>query len=299
MKTDELFYELFRFSPESLLELVQLDVSGPYRFESITVKSTEKRFDGYFKNVGDKGPDIFLEIQGYRDHNIYWRLFREICAFHEQRKDHRPFAAVVLFIDASLDPGNPPLNPAPPHQLIRRDMVECLKSIRDNATPLVVLKPLTLENKADLPKAVDQWKAGIDAMALPEDRKKTLTELLEYAILQRFKTITLEELQKMIELTPIEESVAFQEMVQKLSQKLRRELSQKLRQELSQKLSQELSQKLRQEFLAKGQLIGQIRLIERLLKRPQTPKESLALLDVEELETMLANLETDLGRLEL
>jgi hypothetical protein len=54
-----------------------------------------------------------------------------------------------------------------------------------------------------------------------------------------------------------------------------------------------------QEFLAKGQLIGQIRLIERLLKRPQTPKESLALLDVEELETMLANLETDLGRLEL
>ena len=52
MKTDELFYELFRFSPESLLELVQLEVSGPYRFESVTVKSTEKRFDGYFENVG-------------------------------------------------------------------------------------------------------------------------------------------------------------------------------------------------------------------------------------------------------
>ena len=36
MKTDELFYELFRFSPDSLLELIQLEVRGVYRFESIT-----------------------------------------------------------------------------------------------------------------------------------------------------------------------------------------------------------------------------------------------------------------------
>ncbi len=202
---------------------------------------------------------------------------------------------MVLFIDASLDPGNPPLFPAPPNQLIRRDLVECHKSIRVNATPLIVLKPLTLEDKADLPEAVGQWKADIDEMNLSEDRKKTLTELLEYAILQRFKNITLEEILNMIELTPIEESVAFQELAQELSQKLHQELSQKLHQELSQKLYQELSQKLRQEFLAKGQLIGQIRLIERLLKRPQTPNEPLAILDVEKLETMLTQLEAELS----
>ncbi|MFW5637164.1 MAG: DUF2887 domain-containing protein, partial [Thermodesulfobacteriota bacterium] len=177
MKTDELFYELFRFSPESLLELVRLDVQGPYRFESITVKSTEKRFDGYFKNMSGSGPDIFLEIQGYRDNSIYWRLFREICSFHEQRNNDRPFAAIVLFIDKSLDPGNPPLTPAPPHRLMRCNLVDCLKNIEADATPLVVLKPLTLQQKADLPRAVDEWNAGIEAMDLPEDRKKTLTEL--------------------------------------------------------------------------------------------------------------------------
>ncbi len=48
-----------------------------------------------------------------------------------------------------------------------------------------------------------------------------------------------------------------------------------------------------------GGLNGQIRLIRRLLKRPQTLDESLAVLDAEELETMLANLEADLGRLDL
>jgi hypothetical protein len=60
MKTEQ----LFRFSPESLLELIQFDVPGPYRFESTTVKTTEKRFDGYFENVNGTGPDTFLEIQG-------------------------------------------------------------------------------------------------------------------------------------------------------------------------------------------------------------------------------------------
>ena len=256
-----------------------MDVPGPYRFESITVKNTEKRFDGYFENVGGTGPDIFLEIQGYRDDNIYWRLFREICMFHEQRKDHRPFVAVALFIDPSLDPGSPPLKPEPPNQLIRRNLADCLKDIRENATPLVVLKPLTLEVKADLSESVGEWKAGIDAMGLPEDRKKTLNELLEYAILQRFKTFTLEEIRKMIELTPLEDTVAGKELIQ-------------------QGIDQGIDQGM-EKGMEKGQRIGQIRLIQRLLKRPQTPNESLSILDVEELETMLANLEADLRHLEL
>ena len=59
MKTDALFYELFRLDPHSLFELVQLDVKGEYAFESITVKTTEKRFDGFFKRTDGKGPNIF------------------------------------------------------------------------------------------------------------------------------------------------------------------------------------------------------------------------------------------------
>ena len=273
MKTDELFYELFRFSPESLLELIQLEVRGVYRFESITVKSTEKRFDGYFKNLDTTGPDIFLEVQGYRDPNIYWRLFREICAFHEQQENgHRPFAAVILFIDIALDPGNPPLVPAPPNQMLRCDLVECLKGIRNNATPLVVLKPLTLSNKGDLPEAVGEWKAGIDAMALPKARRKALEELLEYAILQRFQNLTLEEVRKMIQLTPLEESVAVKELIQ-------------------QGLEKGLERGVK-----KGQMIGQIQLIQRILKMPQADEDFLVQRPVEELKTMLTDLEAKLSK---
>jgi len=267
MKTDPLFYELFRFSPESLLELVRLDVQGSYRFESITVKSTEKRFDGYFKSDSGDGPDIFLEIQGYRDHNIYWRLFREICAFHEQRETDRPFAAVVLFIDKSLDPGNPPLIPAPPNRLVRCDLIECLKNVENNATPLVVLKPLALPDKTDLPGKVGQWKAGIDEMGLPENRKKTLVELMEYAILQRFKTITLEEIRKMIQLTPLEETVAVKELMQESME----------------------------EGMEKGELVATIQMTQKWLRRPLTPKNTLYSLGVEDLKAILADLEAQLS----
>ena len=284
MKTDELFYELFRFSPESLLELVGLDVPGPYRFESVVVKSTEKRFDGHFEPENDEGPDIFLEIQGYRDRNIYWRLFREICAFHEQRESERPFVAVVLFVDMALDPGNPPLLPAPPNRLLRRDLAECLERIEDNATPLVVLKPLTLADKARLPEAIGAWKAGIDAMDLPESRRKTLDELLEYAILQRFQTITLEEIRKMIQLTPLEETVAVKELIRQSMEKG------------MEKGMERGMEKGMETGMEKGRLIGQIQLIQRLLKRPRTPEASLRALDSGQLETMLANLEADLTR---
>ncbi|QTA80341.1 DUF2887 [Desulfonema limicola] len=40
MKTDELFYELFKFAPQSLFELLCIDIEGTYDFESISLKKT-------------------------------------------------------------------------------------------------------------------------------------------------------------------------------------------------------------------------------------------------------------------
>ena len=49
MKTDALFYKLFRISPRSLFRLVGMRPRGRYAFESITVKTREKRFDGFLE----------------------------------------------------------------------------------------------------------------------------------------------------------------------------------------------------------------------------------------------------------
>jgi hypothetical protein len=91
-----LFYELFQFDPQSLIQLLKLNLEGQYAFESISIKTTEKRLDGFFKRIDGEGPNIFLETQGYDDPKIHWRLFRKICTFYEQRDDPKPFIATIL-----------------------------------------------------------------------------------------------------------------------------------------------------------------------------------------------------------
>lgn len=84
MKTDKLFYELFKVDPSSLFRLVQLDLQGKYTFESVTFKTTEKRLDGFWHRTDGVGPNVFGEFQGYPDPTIYWRSFREVCTYYEQ-----------------------------------------------------------------------------------------------------------------------------------------------------------------------------------------------------------------------
>jgi predicted transposase YdaD len=128
MKTDSLFYELFKLHPKSLSELAGLETEGEYVFESITVKSTEKRMDGFFRRKDSRGADIFLEVQGYDDRLIYWRLFREISTRYEQTGSEQPFVAIILFIDEKYDPKNCPVKkihaPEPPDTSVPAEMSE-------------------------------------------------------------------------------------------------------------------------------------------------------------------------------
>ncbi len=130
MQTDSIFYEIFRFDPQCLKQLLQLKLEGEYDFESITVKSTEKRFDGFLRRVDGEGPHIFLEVQGYLEPKIYWNLYREICTFYEQRDDHTPFIAIVLFLDESLDPGEFGVTCLPPVPVDSRQFSGVLEETR-------------------------------------------------------------------------------------------------------------------------------------------------------------------------
>ena len=218
MKTDALFYKLFRISPRSLFRLVGMRMKGQYIFESITVKTTEKRFDGFLKCVSGDGPNIFLEIQGYKDDTIYWRAFREICMWYEDSGSRKPFILIVLFLNEDHDPDNRMLSPRPPSRLITKNLADCLEKIGDRAGVLTVLRPLMLsdsrKDRDRLPELAPRWEAAIRSLGLPEHETEELTELLLYAIVQRFRKLTLEEVRKMVQLTPLDKTVAVQELMQ-------------------------------------------------------------------------------------
>jgi len=173
----------------------------------------------------------------------------------------------VLFIDPHYDPGPCPVTCSEPCQLIRANLAECLNALGNQPSVLTALKPLVLPNQAELPTAVVGWKTAIDALNLPEDRAKVLQELLEYAILQRFPKLNLAEIRKMLQLTPLENTVAGQELIQQGME----------------------------QGMEKGELIGEIRMAQRVLKRPLSSKETLSQQSITELRRLLSQLEAELG----
>ena len=107
MRTDALFYELFQTAPQTFFELLQITPLCDYRFESITVKASEKRIDGVIEPTDEQQPVYFLEVQAFPDETIYWRAIREVATFFEQRphlKD-REWQVIVLWLDKGDDPG--------------------------------------------------------------------------------------------------------------------------------------------------------------------------------------------------
>lgn len=107
MRTDPLFYELFQTAPQTFFELLQITPACPYRFESITVKRSEKRIDGVFEPTEAGQPIYFLEVQAFPDTTIYFRQMREVSTFIEQRTEllDQEWQAIVLWLDKSDDPG--------------------------------------------------------------------------------------------------------------------------------------------------------------------------------------------------
>jgi predicted transposase YdaD len=98
--------------------------------------------------------------------------------------------------------------------------------------------------------------------------------LLEYAILQRFPDLSLKEVQQMIRLTPLEKTVAGQELI-----------------ELGMKEGVAKGKELGRK---EGELIGEIRALHRILKRRQIPKTELAPKSPKELKAILKQLRDEL-----
>ena len=288
MKTDELFYELFKVDPRSLFRLAQLEVEGEYLFESLTIKTTEKRLDGFCKRIDGAGPNVFVEIQGYDDPKIYWRALRELGTYYEQNDDAAPFVLIVLFLDEKYDPGDFPFSQTrPPHQVVRGNLPDWLHAMAGAPGILTVLKPLVAE-KQEIIDHVRQWKAELSALALPEEKVHKVLDLLEYAIRQRLPELSEQEVRNMFQLTPLEETVAGRELIQLAKKEGIREGIREGR--------QEGRQEGEKKGLTKGELIGEIRATQRFLKQPVTPLDTLARKSMRALKTMLQDFEREFAK---
>ena len=274
MRTDELFYEFFKLAPDALIKLLQLNLQGSYVFESITLKRVERRLDGFFRRTDGEGPNLFFEAQGYGDKKILWRLFQELTTYYLQNEDDKPFIAIVLYVDEKYDPNDLPFSCRSPNKLIQVHLADCLKKAGHLHKSLMVL-----ESRAELEEKIPQWKDTLETLDSSEFEKRHLIELLTYAILEKFSKLTREEIQTMLKLTPLDETVAGKELIQIGK---------------SQGLEEGLQEGL-EKGLEKGKVIGQIQMAQKLLKQEVTPEKELNRKNEEELQTLLQELQSQLN----
>ncbi len=219
MRSDALFYELFQTAPQTFFELLQITPPCPYRFESLTVKSAEKRIDGILEPEVDGETIYFLEIQAYFENTIYWRTLRETATYFEQRPHlwDNEWQAVVLFLKQTHNPGFRTLSGlafGPSPRLIAVDLIELLPRLDETSLTLNVLRPLIVDHETEVRDNVLTWATSIrQATGLNEPAKRRLIAILAQFIEQKFKALTYKELSQMLELTPLEETISGREIL--------------------------------------------------------------------------------------
>jgi predicted transposase/invertase (TIGR01784 family) len=111
MKTDSLFYRIFRYAPTLFFELIDepAATARAYKFDSIEIKQTAFRLDGVFvpKAKRSQRPIYFVEAQLQRDRKFYWRFFAEVGLFLKQETPKQDWRGVIIWGKRSHDPGVP------------------------------------------------------------------------------------------------------------------------------------------------------------------------------------------------
>ena len=218
MRSDALFYELFQAAPWTFFELMQLTPPCPYRFESITVKTTEKRIDGVLEpeQVGER--IYFLEVQAQPDVTIYWRTLREVATYFEQRPQQPDnWQAVVLYLNITDNPGFASLSPlatGPDPRLVAADILDLLEQLTDDSLVLNVLRPLVAISEKEVRQNVVTWANNIQQLpGLSLELKQRLVTILAQLVMQKFARLTYKELARMLRLIPLEETIDGKELM--------------------------------------------------------------------------------------
>ena len=133
-------------------------------------------------------------------------------------------------------------------------------------------------------EARPQWKNTLERLDSGESEKRHLIELLTYAIVEKFSQLTIKEIENMLKLTPLDETVAGKELIQIGKSQGLEEGREEGREEGLEK------------GLEKGKLIGQIHMTQNLLKQERTPEEELIRKRKEELQSLLQQLQSQLNR---
>ena len=293
MKRDSIFYKLFKKSPTLLFELVPQvpDNADHYRFESIAVKEPTFQMDGVLlPPEGSKGTVFIVEVQFQKIDNLYERIFAETAMyFHRNYKEFSDWQVIVIYPNQKVEqdrlhPHRSLLNGDQLHRIY----LDRLGNIRE--LPLwVALMVLTTTSESEAPEEA-RYLIEQTQQVESADETRAIIEMVTTIISYKFKKLTPEEVETMLDIT-FEETRVYRELKKRAEQEgLSKGLSQGLSQGLEKGLSQGLSQGL-EEGRKEGRKEEAASLVTRMLTKrfgslEDSDRSSIATLPLEKLEEL-------------
>lgn len=223
MRTDELLFEYFKLVPDAVFELFKINPLCTYDFDATVlkkeIKKVEKRVDGLLTPSIPEHPHYFVELQGYRDVTIYWRVLHEIGLYHELEPERgkKKWRALVLFLDKAHDPGLESLGPmenGSPDWLDKGLLIDLLKNLQNPSPVLDVLRPIVAEAD-EVEEKAPIWAQNLSQLSPPfTGAQARLQQIFIQFIVQKLLHLSRKEIDRMLGLTPLEQTVAGQELIQ-------------------------------------------------------------------------------------
>lgn len=116
MKSDPLFFRLFKELPECFFHLVGRSTADArrYHLEAIEYKQTSVRLDGVFLPLQTGfDPVYFWEAQAHKSNTVYANLFSKIGRFLEHGDPSQDWVAVAIYASRSTEQQKPHSVPLP------------------------------------------------------------------------------------------------------------------------------------------------------------------------------------------
>jgi predicted transposase YdaD len=213
VKTDPAIYTYLSSGPEAFRILTGgLELSGPYRFRSVTFKALERRADGVCEPSGDAEPTYVVEFQAQPEEGAWYNLLTKVGLIGEA-SPAAEVRGILIFLHERDDPGRPAgISHAegPFHAVyLNRFLPDLLAQEPDNPY-VAVFAPLVIERDEELKRQAPRLWQTIQSAQIPEPIRLRLAEILEFWFFERFRYLNPEEVWTMLnQLTPLEETVAY------------------------------------------------------------------------------------------
>jgi predicted transposase/invertase (TIGR01784 family) len=198
MKTDKLFYRIFLNQPDLIAELIPgIPSDCEFEYSAPVLKEKETRLDGLLTPISNNSdvPLIFLEAQMQRDTKFYSRYFRGIFSYIDQYEISKNWRGLLILLNKRLELGS-----ELPHRNLLNSQVErlYLEDLlhQDDLSPNLALLRLIVTPKDQAGLAARKILNSVST----EAEFQLKLDLVESILVNKFTQLTLEEIQKMLNL---------------------------------------------------------------------------------------------------